>query len=209
MNAELVSSELDFGASWSRPSLAEASGDLLGGWWEPPLGRLGIGEDVRTPKSAARAFGAVPASVRRAREFAAEVLEGWGLPDVSEDIRLIVSELVGNACRHALPDGGDPARARVLVQLRNLGERGGVVCMVADSSKNAPVRVDAHHFAESGRGLGLVSAFSREWGWSPVEGQGKIVWAVCGGEGWSARSEVPDNGHLGLVDGTDDVARDE
>ncbi|WP_026122993.1 ATP-binding protein [Nocardiopsis halotolerans] len=181
MNAELVSSETDSEASWSRPHLAEASDALLGGWWNDALSRLAVGDSVRTPKAAAGAFGAVPESVRRARGFVTGILEGWELSDLVEDVRLVVSELVGNACRHALPEGG-VGRGRVLVQLRHLGERGGVACMVADPSEKAPVRVDAHHFAESGRGLGLVSAFSREWGWRPVEGRGKIVWAVCGGE---------------------------
>ncbi|NYH52121.1 MULTISPECIES: ATP-binding protein [Nocardiopsis] len=183
MNAELVSSELDSEASWSRPSLAEASNALLGGWWDDPLGRVAVGEGARTRDAAARAFGSVPGSVRRAREFAARTLEEWGLEDVVEDVRLIISELVGNACRHARPGSGRPEDGRVVVQLRHLADQGGVVCMVADSSRKAPVRVDAHHFAESGRGLGLVSAFSREWGWEPVEGRGKIVWAICDSEG--------------------------
>ncbi|WP_150236948.1 ATP-binding protein [Nocardiopsis quinghaiensis] len=183
MNAELVSSELDSETSWSRPSLAEASNALLGGWWDDPLGRVAVGESARTRDAAARAFGPVPESVRQAREFAAATLEDWGIPDMAEDVRLIVSELVGNACRHTRPGSGRLGHGRVVVQLRHLAEQGGVVCMVADSSGKAPVRVDAHHFAESGRGLGLVSAFSREWGWEPVAGRGKIVWAICDGEG--------------------------
>lgn len=183
MNAELMSSELDSEASWSRPSLVEAPYPLLRGWWDRSLGRVPIGKGERTAGVAARAFGSVPGSVRQARDFAAEVLEGWGAADVTEDVRLIVSELVGNVCRHALPDGGDSGQSRLVVQLRYLGEHGGVVCMVADSSEKGPVKVDAHHFAESGRGLGLVSAFSREWGWEPVAGHGKIVWAICGGKG--------------------------
>ncbi|MFD6950213.1 histidine kinase [Nocardiopsis sp. TSRI0078] len=183
MNAELVSSELESETSWSRPSLAEASHALLGGWWDDPLGRVAVGEGARTRDAAARAFGPIPESVRQAREFAALALREWGVADAAEDVRLIISELVGNACRHARSGCGRRGHDRVVVQLRHLREQGAVVCMVADSSEKAPVRVDAHHFAESGRGLGLVSAFSREWGWEPVEGRGKIVWAICGGEG--------------------------
>ncbi|MEU0237237.1 ATP-binding protein [Nocardiopsis sp. NPDC006198] len=182
MNAELVSSELDSGPSWSRPSLAEASDDLPS-WWNHPPCRLSVGQVSRSQEGAARAFGSVPGSVRRARGFAASVLEEWGVEDVQEDVRLIVSELVGNSCRHAVTGDGDPAGVPVVVELRRLGERGGVLCMVADESSKAPVKMDAHHFAESGRGLGLVAAFSREWGWNPLGRGGKVVWAVCGGEG--------------------------
>ncbi|MEE2036576.1 ATP-binding protein [Nocardiopsis sp. CT-R113] len=181
MNAELVSSELDSEPSWSRPTLAEASDDLPS-WWNHPPCRLAVGQASRSGEGAARAFGSVPGSVRRAREFVASVLGEWAAEDVSEDVRLIVSEFVGNSCRHAVPREGDPESVPVVVELRRLGERGGVLCMVTDSSGKAPVKVDAHHFAESGRGLGLVAAFSSEWGWNPLVGGGKVVWAVCGGE---------------------------
>ncbi|MFI6575183.1 ATP-binding protein [Nocardiopsis sp. NPDC050513] len=182
MNAELVSSGVDSEASWSRPPLSEATGGLLGGWWECTLGRLDAGECARTPDTVARAFEATPDSVRAARELAAGAVEEWGLAEVGDDLRLIVSELVGNACRHAVPEGRSPEETRVLLQLRHLSARRQVVCMVADQVERGPVKVEAHHFAESGRGLGLVAAFSRTWGWDPVRGEGKIVWAVCGGE---------------------------
>lgn len=181
MNAELVSSELGSGSSWKRPSLAEASDDLPS-WWDHPPGRLAVGQTTRSREEAAKAFGSVPGSVRRAREFVAGVLDDWKCDEVAEDVRLIVSELVGNSCRHAVPRDGDPSGVPVVIELRHLGLRGGLVCMVADSSENPPVKMDAHHFAESGRGLGLVAAFSRDWGWNPLDGGGKVVWAVCGGE---------------------------
>ncbi|MCY9785983.1 ATP-binding protein [Nocardiopsis sp. EMB25] len=182
MNAELVSSELDSEATWSRPSLAEANGECLGGWWDHTLTRLDVGECARTPEAVARAFEATPDSVRSSRELATGTAREWGLVEVAEDLRLVVSELVGNACRHAVPRGRSPEGTRVLVQFRLLRERRQVVCMVADQVEHGPVKVEAHHFAESGRGLGLVAAFSRTWGWDPVRGEGKIVWAVCGGE---------------------------
>jgi hypothetical protein len=31
---------------------------------------------------------------------------------------------------------------------------------------------------ESGRGLQIVAALSHVWGWSPIAGHGKAVWAV-------------------------------
>lgn len=191
MNAELMPSELDAGASWGRPSRVRTPEGTRGGWpegtwgglWDPSLGRLGIGESTRAPGGAAASYGAVAGSVRSAREFGAATLSAWGLgmPGLAEDLRLIISELVGNACRHAVADQ-PPERTRVTLQLRPLPEDGAVVCMVADPSPRGPVQVEAHHFAESGRGLGLIAAFSREWGWNPVDGHGKVVWAICGSD---------------------------
>ena len=103
------------------------------------------------------------------------------MPGPSENLRLVISELVGNACRHAVT-GASPERTRVTLQLKPLPADGSVVCMVADPSSRGPVQVDAHHFAESGRGLGLIAAFSREWGWNPLDGHGKVVWAICGSD---------------------------
>ncbi|KOX16942.1 ATP-binding protein [Nocardiopsis sp. NRRL B-16309] len=180
MNAELVPSELDSEAACHPTRLAEVADDSPGGWWANALERLRVGESARTPESVARAFPCTADSVRAARDFVTESVADWGLPGVADDLRLIASELVGNACRHAVPPGADPASVRVLVQVRLLLDRSAVACAVADSSPGAPTKVDAHHFAESGRGLGLVSAFSREWGWNPVPGHGKVVWAVCG-----------------------------
>ncbi|WP_028650059.1 ATP-binding protein [Nocardiopsis sp. CNT312] len=179
MNAELVPSEVATGASWSRPPLVEASGAVLGGWWEAALGRIGVGECARTPEVVARAFASTPDSVRGARALAAETAAEWGMRGVAEDLRLIISEFVGNSCRHAAPGRRSRLAAPVLVQLRLLALSHQVVCMVADTDERGPVRVDAHHFAESGRGLGLVSAFSSEWGWERIPGEGKVVWAIC------------------------------
>jgi anti-sigma regulatory factor (Ser/Thr protein kinase) len=182
MNAELVPSEVGFEASCPSARLAEVADRSPARWWENALGRLRIGESARTPESAAHAFPSTADSVRAAREFVAETVAEWDLPGVADDLRLVVSELVGNACRHAVPADADPGGVRVLVQVRLLRERSAVACAVADSSSRAPMKVDAHHFAESGRGLGLVAAFSREWGWNPVPGLGKVVWAVCAAE---------------------------
>lgn len=181
MNAELMPSELDTGASWGHPSRVRMPEGTRGGWWDPSLGRLGIGESTRVPGGAAASYGAVPGSVRSAREFGVESLSSWGLSGLSENVRLIISELVGNACRHAVSDEL-PEHTRVTLQLRPLPQDDAVVCMVADPSPRGPVRVEAHHFAESGRGLGLIAAFSREWGWNPVNGHGKVVWAICGSD---------------------------
>ena len=181
MNAELMSPEKRSGASWHRPSLAEVP-RLPGGSWADPLGGIPLGRTDHTSGYVVGAFASVPGSVGAARRLADLVLDEWGLPETVDDVRLVLSELVGNACRHALTPDRVPETTPIAVRLSRMGEPGQVACLVADTSDRAPHKVDAHHFAESGRGLNLVAAFSREWGWSPVRG-GKVVWAVCGGQG--------------------------
>ena len=174
MNAELMPSEPATGTFRGQPALPK-------GWWEPSLGDLGIGEGTFGFGIAAHAYAAVPTSVGAARRFASRSLAEWGMSEVVENLCLIVSELVGNTCRHAV-SGRTPENTRALLQLRPLPSIGAVVCMVHDPEPRGPIRVAAHQFAESGRGLGLINAFSREWGWNPVMGNGKVVWAVCAAE---------------------------
>lgn len=182
MNAELMPSELDAGASWDHPlSPVRSSQGARCAWWDPSLGRPAIGESTHDPGGAAASYGAVPGSVRAAREFGVASLAAWGMPGTAENLRLIISELVGNACRHAVT-GGRPEHTRITLQLKPLPADGAVACMVSDPSPLGPVQVDAHHFAESGRGLGLIAAFSREWGWNSLDGHGKVVWAICGSD---------------------------
>lgn len=61
-----------------------------------------------------------------------------------------------------------------------------VVIRVWDASPQPPVRMDAAEDAEHGRGLLLVEAVSKQWGWFPAQPaspradghHGKFVWAV-------------------------------
>ena len=43
--------------------------------------------------------------------------------------------------------------------------------------EDAPMPKAPSADGESGRGLQIVSALSYVWGWSPIEGNGKAVWA--------------------------------
>ena len=123
MNAELMPSAPAPEASPSRPSAVRVPDRRLSGWWDPPSGRLDIGGRTRTQDLAARSLDSTARSVGHAREFAADAARGWGLAALEEDLRLIVSELVGNACRHAVPAGADPARSPLVLQLRLLRSR--------------------------------------------------------------------------------------
>ncbi|BFV60310.1 ATP-binding protein [Kitasatospora sp. CMC57] len=147
-------------------------------------------------------------AVRTAREFARSTLHGWGLGALFDDVALVASELVTNALRHALENRCDAAAAepaRILAEAVRPGETvrlpaqpgpdrtvephlpirislvhrsPQLVCAVSDPSTRGPVAREPDFVAESGRGLHLVDSFSRAWGWHPLAGAGKVVWAV-------------------------------
>ena len=52
------------------------------------------------------------------------------------------------------------------------------MCAVLDPSDIAPVLRMPDRNEEAGRGLQMVDALSDVWGWSPVTGRGKAVWAI-------------------------------
>ncbi|MFI9822222.1 ATP-binding protein [Streptomyces sp. NPDC052013] len=121
-------------------------------------------------------------AVGDARRFTRRTLDQWDLGERFDDVCLVVSELVTNALRHALPANTprlteqDPP---VRLHLMRWTER--LVCAVRDPSRESPVARDSDDFsAESGRGLFLVDSFSDGWGWHPMAGAlgGKVVWAL-------------------------------
>ncbi|MBT2416035.1 ATP-binding protein [Streptomyces sp. ISL-12] len=121
-------------------------------------------------------------AVREARRFTRRTLDGWHTGDRFDDICLVVSELVTNALRHALPPCGTQqadGHGQVRLHLMRWTER--LVCAVRDPSHDSPVARETEDFAaESGRGLFLVESFSDGWGWYPLAGtlHGKVVWAL-------------------------------
>jgi anti-sigma regulatory factor (Ser/Thr protein kinase) len=115
-------------------------------------------------------------SVREARDFARTVLQSWGLTDMYDDVRLVVSELVTNALRYAV---GSPAErcGDTPIRLSLLRTGGRLTCAVTDPCDEIPVRGEPDWVAQSGRGLHLVEAFSHSWSWAPLSSHGKVVWA--------------------------------
>jgi anti-sigma regulatory factor (Ser/Thr protein kinase) len=109
-----------------------------------------------------------------ARSFTRAALREWKVTDTkSDDVLLAVSELVGNAVRHA-----DACGAPVLTLVR-LPRQRAVRVEVEDGSGRPPVLEWAGSEAESGRGLYIVSVISKEWGFTPTK-NGKTVWACIG-----------------------------
>jgi hypothetical protein len=144
-------------------------------WWE-------------TPAVSSRPLSPVPEEARTARQFVRELLTCWDLGHLSDDAEVIIAELVVNAVRHGLrtpphavaagvpgAPGVAGASALRLCLLRRVGE---VMLAVTDPSNEAPTPRAPGWTGESGRGLQIVGALSYVWGWSPMEGRGKAVWAV-------------------------------
>jgi hypothetical protein len=118
-------------------------------------------------------------SARMAREFTRFTLQGWGIAEAACVAELVVSELVTNSLRHGLLSarwmpGEHPIGLTILRRVPYL------MCMVTDPGNEHPVRVEACAGAESGRGLQVVESCSLQWGWQPVSGEGKVVWALLG-----------------------------
>ncbi|HZZ53461.1 MAG TPA: ATP-binding protein [Trebonia sp.] len=135
-----------------------------------------------------RPLSPVPEEARTARQFVRELLTCWDLGYLSDDAEVIIAELVVNAVRHGLRTApqavaaAPPCAPRVagasalrLCLLRRVGE---VMLAVTDPSNEAPTPRAPGWTGESGRGLQIVGALSYVWGWSPMEGRGKAVWAV-------------------------------
>jgi hypothetical protein len=120
-----------------------------------------------------------PQSARAARRLTRNTMRDWGLAFLAEDAEAIVGEFVANAVTHATTPG-EPLRKQPTegLGLRLFRRTGEVICAVLDSSDSAPVLKAPGSIEESGRGLQMVDALSDVWGWSPVAGRGKAVWAI-------------------------------
>lgn len=115
--------------------------------------------------------------VPRARDFARRALEDWGwLPAVSaeqraaaEDVLLVVSELVTNACLHG--GGPDELRLRAAGKVLRLE--------VSDAGTGTPEPRTPHRASRpGGHGMFIVQRLCLDWGVQRETGAtGKTVWA--------------------------------
>ena len=100
----------------------------------------------------------------------------WGEAERSQDIAIVVSELLTNALRHTRPGSAD-GRPRRPIRLGLLQLSPCLLCAVADPSPAAPVPRSPATLGETGRGLHIVCALSDRWGYT-TSGTGKVVWAM-------------------------------
>ena len=155
--------------------LAAEMAGLANGSWRPSPDPVSAGP-ARMPRIATCTLGADGGSVRTARDFTTATLHRWGTAERSQDIVIVVSELLTNALRHALPRSGD-SRPRRPIRLGLLQPGPCVLCAVADPSKLAPAPRAPGTLAETGRGLHIICALSDQWGYAPSD-TGKVVWAM-------------------------------
>ncbi|MFF9898646.1 ATP-binding protein [Streptomyces longispororuber] len=129
-------------------------------------------------------------AVRAARDMVGASLQDWGLGWMRDDVRLVVSELVGNVVQHAVPDGclaRPGASRRVDVSVMTWP---GLLCIGVTDEDSAPPDLPAGEcvspalageFPEAllpdrGRGLLIVQRLADSVWWSPEEPGGKTVW---------------------------------
>lgn len=121
-------------------------------------------------------FAVTPTAAGWARRHAFEVLNQWHAAAVSDDAVLVVSELVGNAVRHAAATGWPPGSCCLVLKLF----ADALAIEVWDPSPGtvAP-SIDDDLLSESGRGLAIVEALC---GAPPMvfagPGDGKTVVAI-------------------------------
>jgi hypothetical protein len=121
--------------------------------------------------------GTTAGAVRAARHFTIATLRQWDVSGRSEDIALVVSELLTNAVRHAAP-AANGAASRSPIRLGLIQPGPCILCAVADPSDLVPVPREPDYLAETGRGLHVIGALSDKWGYTSPGAGGKVVWAM-------------------------------
>jgi len=153
------------------------AGPVSGSAWQPA--RPGQPRPMDAGTFALAALPTSPFQARRYTRFFLDSCRGIS-PDIAETAELLVSELVTNAVRFA----GDPARtlrysgradaSLISLSLRHFCE--GLLIEVYDADSSPPIRSHPDDDAETGRGLMLVDALSKEWSYFLPPGGGKVVY---------------------------------
>ncbi|GLW14944.1 hypothetical protein Stsp01_16870 [Streptomyces sp. NBRC 13847] len=125
----------------------------------------------RTDEKTERRFNRAVKSVGKARAFVRAALPVDQFRHRIDDITLCVSELVTNAVRHGSPAGH-------LILVRVVVNEMLLRIEVHDAGENRPQLLSPTGDDQSGRGLFLVDAFADDWGITPRDGLGKVVWVT-------------------------------
>ena len=109
-----------------------------------------------------------------ARRWIRRDLVYLGLPEgLLDDAEVVVSELLGNAVRHARPIGDGV----LLVEWRL--EESAVTVQVTDGGSSGRVQLRGDGVLdETGRGLRIVGGLARDWGVIDHPGGMRTVWAT-------------------------------
>lgn len=155
-------------------------------WWLPaldqsdrPPGRWPAPSAGRSPRIARLVLRTEHCSPKAARDFTERTLADWRLAAPTEDVTVVVSELVTNAVRYG-QIGLSHAAHGAPVQLVLFGHPRRLVAVVTDPSDEIPqpLDTDSEGSLENGRGLLVVQALSNAWSWAPLTNGGKAVWAA-------------------------------
>ena len=124
------------------------------------------------PRVATRTPRGTPQSVGAARDFGLSTLRRWTVADRTDDIAVVLSELLTNALRHGADHPAHPVRVALVQPARF------VLFVVTDPGPQVPVLREPDYLAESGRGLHVINALSDAWGYTTPTDVGKAVWAL-------------------------------
>jgi anti-sigma regulatory factor (Ser/Thr protein kinase) len=172
-----ISGGVSFGALTEHLPLRFAdAGEMADALGLEDIADITADQQVERPVAAC-AFPPQTESARRAREFTRITLQDWGMAEQIDVAELVVSELVTNSLRHGLLSAQwMPGEHPIGLTMLRLDPY--LMCMVTDPGGSCPVRIDSCASAESGRGLQVVESCSVRWGWEPIAGAGKVVWAL-------------------------------
>jgi anti-sigma regulatory factor (Ser/Thr protein kinase) len=157
------------------------AGPAIGSAWESA--RPGQPRPLDSGTFALAALPTSPLWARRYTRFFLDSCKGMS-QETAETAELLVSELVTNAVRFT----GNPTRTpryseranASLISLSIRHFREGLLIEVYDTDSNPPIRFRPGEYAESGRGVMLVEALSKEWSYFFPPGGGKVVYCFLG-----------------------------
>jgi anti-sigma regulatory factor (Ser/Thr protein kinase) len=135
--------------------------------------RAAVAAGLALPDQLQRTLPASPEAVTDAGVLVADACRAWSLPRLLRPARLVITELVSNAVRHAGTD--------VVVTVARRDQ--GLFLAVRDGSMVLPrgltIAPRPAGMPQCGQGLQMVDAIATAWGAQRTDdGTGKVVWAT-------------------------------